>query len=89
MKNRQSEIGNRQCIRGQTRGEQDLPSNACESRGSVKTNTTSLLTDSNVQRSIPRRVVKSGRKWVQPRSNTDHEFSFPLGHPPMSLALGR
>src|SRR5262249_35219076 len=32
-----------------------------------------LLTQFGAQRSIRRWVVKSGRKWVQPRSNTDHQ----------------
>jgi hypothetical protein len=41
-----------------------------------------LLTHLDARRSIRPWVVKSGRKWVQPRSNTDHSNTFPLGHPP-------
>src|SRR5690242_12886340 len=49
----------------------------------------SLLTHSDAQRSIRPWVVKSGRKWVQPRSNTDHQQHFSFGPPTNALSSGQ
>lgn len=46
-----------------------------------------LLTGLGARRSIRRWVVKSGRKWVQPRSNTDQQANFSF-RPPTKLSSG-
>ena len=47
-----------------------------------------LLTHRGLRRSIRRWVVKSGRKWVQPRSNTDHQQHFSFRPPTNALSSG-
>src|SRR4029079_17591840 len=48
-----------------------------------------LLTHRGAQRSIRPWVVKSGRKWVQPRSNTDHQQHFSFRPPTNAFSSGQ
>jgi hypothetical protein len=47
-----------------------------------------ILTQCGAQRSIRPWVVKSGRKWVQPRSNTDHQQQLFLWATHQALSSG-